>query len=218
LTNLRGQRVSVHLKCSSGTPSPRCPLVTECVERVDQLLSFPPHPALRLLSKVTHSGGGFCLARSVRLRRALRRGLSELSTMFSETDRFVCDSLLFLNSQRIAAIPAVLLPAALPPSSVRCSALGLERVHAHAVATPQARPRACPRHLSLPKAGGLGTLFFALRSRFPHPSQDRCPRLPGNPRNSRGLLLAYRSNACTLAVLRPSALRKPDETPSAIAT
>jgi hypothetical protein len=28
----------------------------------------------------------------------------------------------------------------------------------------------------------------------------------------------YRSNACTLAVLRPSALRKPDETPSAIAT
>jgi hypothetical protein len=38
--------------------------------------------------------------------------------------------LFLLNSQRIAAIPAVLLPAALPPSSVRCSALALERVSA----------------------------------------------------------------------------------------
>src|SRR5260370_720700 len=126
--------------------------------------------------------------------------------MFSGTDRFVWTSLFLLNSQRIAAIPAVLLPAALPPSSVRCSALALERVHAHAVSTPRAHPKACPRHLLSPEREGI--LLFALRSRLPHPSQDRCPRLPGNPRNSRGLLPAYRSNACTPAAPRPSALRK----------
>src|ERR1700730_17525510 len=82
--------------------------------------------------------------------------------MFSGTDRFVWTSLFLLNSQRIAAIPAVLLPAALLPSSVRCSALALERVHAHAVSTPRAHPKACPRHLSLPRARGLGILLFFL--------------------------------------------------------
>src|ERR1700752_2797248 len=128
--------------------------------------------------------------------------------MFSGTLRFVWTSLFLLNSQRIAAIPAALLPAALLLSSGRCQALGLGRVHAHTVSIPCAHPRACPRYLSLPRARGLGTLSFALPSHLPHPSQGRCPRMPGNPRNSRGLHLACRSSACTLSVPRPSALQK----------
>src|SRR6266850_3851516 len=128
--------------------------------------------------------------------------------MFSGTDRFVWTSWFLLNSQRIASIPAALLPAALPLSSGRCPALDLGRVHAHTVSIPRAHPKACPRHLSLPRARGLGTLPFALPSRLPHPSQDRCPRMPGNPRTSRGLHPAYRSSDCTPAAPRPSALRK----------
>src|SRR6266481_2632364 len=126
--------------------------------------------------------------------------------MFSGPDRFVWTSLFLLNLQRIAAIPAALLPAALPLSSGRCLALALGQVHPHAVSTPRAHPRACPRHLSLPRVRGLGTLPFALPSRPPHPSQDRCPRMPGNPRNSRGLHLAYRSSECTPPAPHPSAL------------
>src|SRR4029453_14995940 len=128
--------------------------------------------------------------------------------MFSGPDRFVWTSLFFLNLQRIAAIPAALLPAALPLSSGRCLALALGQVHPHAVSTPRADPKACPRLLFLPRERGLGTLSFALPFRPPHPSQDRCPRMPGNPRNSRGLLPAYRSSACTLSAPRLSALRK----------
>src|SRR4029453_10251058 len=128
--------------------------------------------------------------------------------MFSGPDRFVWTSLFFLNLQRIAAIPAALLPAALPLSSGRCLALALGQVHPHAVSTPRAHPKACPRLLSLPRERGLGTLSFALPFRPPHPSQDRCPRMPGNPRNSHGLLRAYRSSACTLSAPRLSALRK----------
>src|SRR6185369_3483054 len=128
--------------------------------------------------------------------------------MFSETHRFVWTSLFLLNSQRIEAIPAALLPAALLRSSCRCPALDLGRVHAHTVSIPCAHPKACRGYLSLPRARGLGTLPFALPSRLPHPSQDQCPRRPGNPRNSRGLHPAYRSSACTPSVPRPSALQK----------
>src|SRR5882762_6393380 len=127
--------------------------------------------------------------------------------MFLGPDRFVWTSLFLLNSQRIAAIPAALLPAALPPGSGRCSALALERVHAHAVSTPRAHPKAGSGHLSLPRARGLGTLLFALRSRLSHPTQDRSPQMPGNPHNSRGLLPAYRSSGCTPPPPRPSALQ-----------
>src|SRR5712671_567220 len=128
--------------------------------------------------------------------------------MFSETDRFVWTSLFLLNLQRIAAIPAAPLPAALPLSSGRCLALALGQVHAHAVSTPQAHPKACPRRPSLPRARGLGTLSFAQLFRLRHPSQDRCPRMPGNPHNSRGLRPAYRSSDCTPSAPRPSALRE----------
>src|SRR5580692_7732957 len=128
--------------------------------------------------------------------------------MFSGIDRSVWISWFLLNLQRIAATPAVLLPAALRLNSVRCSVLAPGRVRAHALSTPRAHPKVCPRCLSPPRARGLGTLFFALPSRLPHPSQNRCPQLPGNPRNWRGLLPAYRSSACTLVAPRPSALRE----------
>src|SRR5207247_10621029 len=95
--------------------------------------------------------------------------------MFSGTDRFVWTSLFLLNSQRIAAIPAALLPAALPLSSGRCPALDLGRVHAHTVSIPRAHAKAYTRNLSLTRARGLGTLLLYLPSRHPLSTAARCP-------------------------------------------